>query len=207
MNKTALIKIGASLGVLGLTATLLVGALGGWTSSDSSNQSVQVGVVNLGLGTGSFTSALGTSESPAAPGDSASRYITLTNSTDNALPLKDIVAYVTIGSIVDNYPTTATASDFASDVYVVIDRCSVAWVSGACSGSTTSVLASSYLSDLDTSPEAVQLLATLSVDSIAYLKFVVTLDDQASISEPVEGASALFTWTFNASPRDAINNL
>lgn len=198
------IKIGATAAGVGLAITAMTGAFGGWTSSDATEQAVQAGVVDMSLASSTMTTAFGTTSAPLAPGDTGYRVVTLTNSADNAIDLANVKVYVAMGEITDTVSPAAVKADLEADISIKVESCSVAWSSGACSGTTTTIQDTAALSTYDGSGNAQTLFSSIAKNASKYLKFSYSVANNASITSAAQGASTTVTWTFTADPRSAV---
>lgn len=136
-----------------------------------------------------------------APGDTRNFYVNLTN---GALPALDLTV-----SVSDNGDTLLTRHTTPSKgLQVTIKQCSIAWgtvTAGVCSGSETTVLASTAIKTLNTSSTGAATATTvtsIAANAVLRLKFTITLPDQSETttngvlpSTPIQGLSTAITWT------------
>ena len=173
------------------------------TASNGTPQAASSGTLKLEMaanGTG-----FGTAVSNLAPGDVINRHIQLTNSgtlEGSALTLGVTDAATT---------PSALSTDATKGLRAAVARCSVAWTAstGACGGVTTSLLASTAVSALRTTPSSV-VAGALTAGEILHLQVKITLPDSAETTVngvlpagTIQGLTAQLTWNFNEVQRTA----
>lgn len=187
------LKLGLSA-LLVLIALLLVGlgAFASFTSTTSASESVATGTVTIALGaTGAATNRLNVDASGLGPGDSIQRSFDLLNQGSMNLTSITLTTTATTSSLLD--------TDTTNGLQAVIDRCSVAWTeagsspnfSYACSGSTTTVLASRAVIG---SNLALSNLGALTSGATDHLRLTVTLPSTAGNS--LQGQSSTIQYSF-----------
>ena len=203
------IVVAAALGGAGMVASNVFAALTA-TATNTSGGSVTTGTLKLTLApssvsglTGGFTSAI----TAMGPGDTFNRYIDLSNSgtLDGATPTLQISSSDT---------STLTESTTAG-LQVLIQACTVAWTNagiGTCSGTQTTVLASTPVKTLKTSAQTITLPSVLT-GATNFLKISTSLpagnENVINGNLPVgtvQGLTASLTWAFVIQERAAITN-
>jgi spore coat-associated protein N len=137
-----------------------------------------------------------------APGDTVNRFIDITNGgtlDGTALTLK----------VADAAATTLT-TDATNGLQITVTQCSVAFTTGtgACSGTTTTPLATISANGLLTAQSLTGI--TTTAGAVARLKFTLTLPAGSEVttngnlpSGTVQGVTSTLTWTFNEAQRNA----
>lgn len=196
-------RMAASIVAVAFALGAMSGAFGGWTSSDTANQGVQAGVVNLGLGAGQLSTGFGSTDSPFGPGDSGVRTFSLANTADSALALANLTIQATPTVSADSASPVATAEEVAASFTILIEQCSIAWSGGSCAGSKTTVVSSRAMSALTAAPVALNIGgdATLAKGATAYLQLTMTV--VASPPDAVQGVAGSISWSFTGGPRTA----
>jgi hypothetical protein len=138
------------------------------------------------------------------PGDTVNRYVDLSNTgtLDGASPTLQIVTS----------DSNTLVNSSSAGLQVAITACSVAWTNtGTCSGSSTTVLASTPASTIKTAAQNLTLPSVL-VGGVNYLKVATTLpagtENVLNGVLPVgtvQGLTATLTWTFIIQERTATN--
>ncbi len=186
-------------GLLAL-ATAGVGgaAFAAFSGTSNASQSVASGTLTLnGIGTNAAGNRLSVGASNIAAGDTIQRAVTLT--TGGTLDLSSITL-----------TTAATTSsllntDTTNGLQMVIDKCSVAWTETGtvapftytCSGTTTSVLASTPVIGTNLA------LSNMTLTTGATNNLRVTLTLPSSAPNTLQGQSSVISYTFNATQRAA----
>lgn len=194
---------------LALSAVLLSGAaaLAGhgafatFTSSATGGpQSITTGTVVIALGaTGASTNRLNINATGVAPGDTIQRSVDLSNSGSLNL------ASITLG--LSASPTSALDTDGTNGLQTTVKSCSVAWTESGppytytCSGSTTTVLASTAVSTLKSTPTALPGLGSLTASGSDHL--MVTLTLPSSADNTFQNLTSTLTYTFTGTQRAA----
>ena len=193
----ATIVIAAAVGGTAMVSTSVFAALTA-TANNTSGGSVATGTLSLTLApssvsgiTGGFTSAI----SNMGPGDTVNRYIDLTNggTLDAVNPTLQITP-----SVSNALTTNATAG-----LQVAIKNCTVNWSNtGVCSGTETTVLATTPASTLVSSAQSLTLPSTLA-GAVSKLKISLSLpvgnENVVNGVLPVgtvQGLTAALTWNF-----------
>ena len=195
----------AAIGGAGLVSSNVFAALTA-TASNTTGGSVTTGTLSLTLApssvsglTGGFTTAI----TAMGPGDTVNRYIDLTNAgtLDGATPTLAITT-ADSNTIVNNAVT---------GLQVTISACTVAWTNtGTCSGTTTSVIASTPVSTLKTSAQSITLPTVLAT-GVNRLKVAISLPAGSENTVngvlpvgTVQGLTAALTWQFTVTERSAV---
>jgi len=141
-----------------------------------------------------------------APGDSVDRFVDLLNAgTLDAAGLT--LALTADGDAV--LVTDGTGPSTTRALTLAVDACATPWDTGAstCAGGATSLLGSTTLSTLVTSPQA--LAATFERGATMHLRLRFTLPDQSETSvdgvpptPTIQGATVDVTTTFRVEQRD-----
>jgi hypothetical protein len=176
------------------------------TAANTTAEAVNTGTLLLNLsnnGVG-FSQAV----SNLAPADVVNRYVTLTNS--GSLAAKDLGVKVTATG--DAVLVAGTTANPAGGLRVSIDSCTVAWTptTGACSGTTSSVLTQSALSTLTGSTPTTLTAPERAAGATSNLKISLVLPDQTETSangvlptDTIQNKTTQLTWTFNQTQRTA----
>jgi hypothetical protein len=137
------------------------------------------------------------------PGDTVNRYIDLTNAgtLDGATPTL-LISSVDSNTIINNAST---------GLQVTISACSVAWTNtGTCSGTTTSVIASTPVATLKSSAQNITL-PTVLAGGLNRLKvsMVLPAGSENTVNgvlpvNTVQGLTAALTWSFTVTERSAV---
>jgi hypothetical protein len=201
----ATIVVAAAIGGAGLVSSNVFAALTA-TASNTTGGSVTTGTLSLTLApstvpgiTGGFTTAI----TAMAPGDTVNRYIDLTNAgtLDGVTPTL-LISSVDSNTILNN-PTTG--------LQVSISACTVAWTNtGTCSGTTTSVIASTPVATLKSAAQSITLPSVLA-GGLNRLKISIALPASSEVTingvlpvGTVQGLTAALTWSFTITERNAI---
>jgi predicted ribosomally synthesized peptide with SipW-like signal peptide len=191
-------KIVLSVAAVG-TAAALAGA-GTWatfTSAANADQSVSTGTVVIELGApGTAANRLTVNATAVAPGDTIQRAVNLSNTGSLALGSLSLSTAATTSSILD--------TDTTDGLQMAIDRCSVAWTESgtapaynyACSGTTTSVVASRPVIGANLAMSNLTVTAPGTTD---HLRVTVSLPSAAGNS--FQGKSSTISYTFTATQR------
>ncbi|HWC35258.1 MAG TPA: TasA family protein [Mycobacteriales bacterium] len=190
-------------------ALLMTAGFGVWaslnaTAFNASPQAVSSGTLSLTLadnGAG-FSSAI----SNMAPGDVVNRYVDLTNGGNlDATGLTLAVSATGSSALITDGTSPATKA-----LKVAVTSCSGSWnnSTGVCTGSTTSLLASTTLSALSSAQSLIA--GSIAAGAVEHLQVAVTLPDQTETttngSAPgttIQGQTANLTYTFQESQRTA----
>lgn len=175
------------------------------TADNGTGQSVASGTLKLELGTVAGSGGITTAISNLAPGDSVIRYVDLTNSgTLDAQLLKLQVAATGDATLITDGVSPATKA-----LTVAVKSCTVAWVAGVCSGTTTQELSATTLSALNTATGLLNPSPTAG--TVMHLQLTTALPDQTEnvvngvIVEPsVQGKTATLVYTFSEAQRTAV---
>lgn len=185
----------AALAAHGAFATFTSGATGG-------PQAISTGTVVIGLGaTGASTNRLTVSASGVAPGDTIQRSVDLSNTGTLNL------ASVTLGMTAS--PSSALDTDSTNGLQMTVQSCSVAWTEAGtapaytytCSGTTTSVLSSTPVATLKTTPATLPGLASLTAGGTDHLLVTLTLPTSADNS--FQNLSSTLSYNFTGTQRAA----
>jgi spore coat-associated protein N len=185
--------IGAAAGVAG------VGTYATFTSSTSANQSISSGTVTIALGaTGASTNRLTVGASNIAAGDTIQRSVDLIN--QGSLDLSSVTLTTTA-------PTSSLLNtDTSNGLQMAIDRCSAAWTESgtapaytySCSGSTSSVLASTPVVGSNMS---LANMAALTHGATDHLRVTLTLPTAAP--NTLQNQSSVIQYAFTGTQRAA----
>ena len=192
----------ASVGGAALVSSSVFASLTA-TASNTSAGSVTTGTLSLtqaasavsGI-TGGFTTAI----TAMAPGDVVNRYVILTNGgTLDA-------ASMTLGLAAS--PSTALTTNGTAGLQITVNKCTVAWTAGACSGTSTVALATTSALTLAT-PQAFTPSA-LTSGAVSNLQIVISLPSGSEVTAncvlpggTVQGLTTALTWTFTETQRTA----
>jgi hypothetical protein len=197
-----------ALAVVG-TGVVVGTGFGVWASlnatASGAAESVTSGTLKLTMaanGTG-FAQAIGN----VAPGDTVNRYVDLTNSGSlDAQNLNVTVAATGSQALITDGVAPATTKALR----VSITSCSGAWnaTTGACSGTTSAVLAATPVSGL---ASATNIIAgSIPAGTVAHLQISTQLPDQAETTvngnlpaTTIQGQTANLTYTFGEAQRTA----
>lgn len=138
-----------------------------------------------------------------APGDIYNVYVNLNNTGTLAS-----AAGMTLGASSSPANALTNGSIAGEGLSVAITQCSVAWSSGSCPGSTTTILASTLLSTFSSAQSLSNVPAlAASTGQVAHLQFSLTLagtetSTNGTLPSPsVQGLSTTITWTFTEQQR------
>jgi spore coat-associated protein N len=193
----AVTSVGLALTGVGVYAALSA-------TATSTSQTITSGTLSLTMaaesGSAGFTSAI----SNLAPGDTVNRFVDLTSG--GTLPGQALTLGVTDGT------PTRLSTDSTNGLQVTVSGCTVAWntTTGACSGSTNTVLASTPLATL-TGSASTLVSGAVASGTVYHLKVGVylpsLLNDVTTNGTPIantlQGLSASLTWTFTEAQRTA----
>lgn len=187
-------------GVLSLTGA---GVMAGLNAVATGTHDVTSATLSLTVSTDAGA-GFGQTLSNMAPGDVANSFVRLTNGA--GLAAKDLTLSVTgTGSTI---LTTSAAKGLA----VAVSSCSVAWTAsdGSCSGSSSSLLASTPVATLSGTPGTL-VSGAVAASAVYHLKLSVSLPDQSETTTngtppggTVQGLSTTLTFSFNELQRDAV---
>jgi spore coat-associated protein N len=188
-----LVGAGAALAAPGAFATFTSTASGG-------PQTISTGTVTIALGApGGATNRLTVNASGVAPGDTISRSVDLTNSGSLNL------ASVTLGMSATT--SSALDTDSSNGLQVTVQSCSVAWTEAGppytytCSGTATTLLASTSVSAMKTAPVSIAPLNALTAGGTDHLEVILTLPSAAPNS--FQNLSSTVTYDFTGTQRAA----
>lgn len=194
----------AALGGAGMVATNVFAALTA-TATNTSGGQVTTGTLKLTLApssvsgiTNGFTSTIAN----IGPGDTANRYIDLTNggTLDGMTPTLQL----------STSDTNTLVESSTAGLLIAISACSQAWTNtGSCGGTTTVVLASTSVKTLKTSAQNITL-PTVAASTVNYLKVSTSLPASTENvlngvlpSGTIQGLSATLTWAFTITDSSA----
>lgn len=170
------------------------------TAVATASTSVTSGTLSLTDTATAGSGGLVTAIPAMAPGDVVNRYVDLTNggTLDADTTTVRIVA-----------TSNALTTDATKGLKVTISACSVAWVTGSCSGTTTSVLAQTAVSAIVAADQNLSLPSKLA-GAINRLKVSLLLPDNTEVttngalpSGTIQGLTATLAWTFTEQQRTA----
>ena len=192
----------ASIGGAALVSSSVFASLTA-TASNTTGGSVTTGTLSLtqaasavsGI-TGGFTTAI----TSMAPGDVVNRYVILTNAgTLDA-------ASMTLG--LSASPSTALTTNGTAGLQITVNKCTVAWTAGACSGTSTVAMATTSALALAT-PQSFSPTA-LTSGAVSHLQIVISLPAGSEVTTngtlpvgTVQGLTTALTWTFTEAQRTA----
>lgn len=188
-----------STAVLGLVGA---GVFAGLSATATGTQSVSGGTLSL-IVTPDVGAGFGQSYSNVAPGDTMNSYVVLTNGSSLAAQAMTLQVVGT-GS-------TLLTTDATRGLHVTVTQCSVAWTlaTGTCTGTTTTLLASTSVSTLASTPGSV-IPGTIAVNAVYHLQVSLTLPNQSETtvngtvpSNSIQGLSTTLTYTFDEAQRSA----
>lgn len=195
-------KVLVSLGILGLAGALAgMGTYASFTSTTSATQTVTSGTAIITLGAaGAGTNRLDVPASGLVAGDTVQRSADLINPGPSDLAGISLSTTVSASSLLD--------TDTTNGLQMVIDKCSVAWTETgssapftyACSGSISSVLASSPVIGTNL---PLANLSTTTASNTDHLRVTLTLPTGAG--NTLQGLSSTITYTFTGTQRAATN--
>ncbi len=174
------------------------------------SESVTSGTLNLTL-SADVGAGFSNFVAPMAPGDTDNVYVNLSN-TGTLATAAGMTLWV--AGAPGNALTNGTAP--GEGLTVTATQCSVAWTlaTGVCSGSTTSILASTQISAMNTSGTAVSLsnvpALAASIGKVAHVQVSLGLvGTETSVngvapSPTIQGLSTTLTYTFTEQQRTGI---
>ena len=186
-----------------LTATAFNGSAHSVTSGTLKLTQAASGVATLTAG---FTTAV----TALAPGDTINRFVDLNNGGTLG------GASMTLG-LADSAGTTLTtgASAAANGLQVLVKECNVAYttITGACSGTETTMLTTSANTLL--APQALTIAAAdLLPAGLTHAKFIISLPASSEVTtngtlpgSTIQGVTSLLTWTFTETQRAGTNTV
>lgn len=141
-----------------------------------------------------------------APGDTRHFYVDVSNG--------ELEAQALTLSVADNGDSLLTRHTTpANGLQVTVNKCSVAWAAGACSGTTTTLLTETPITSLNTSFSGTALSlapGAFAANSTLNLKFTLKLPNQDETvingvlpSNSIQGLSTQLTWTLREIQRNA----
>jgi len=193
----AVVGMAGSIGV-SVAATSASASLDA-VANNTTPQAIATGTLSLTQANGAGSTGFGSTFTTMAPGDSLTYYV---NYTNGSLPAQNL--YLSINETSNNLLTR----DATKGLTVAVSRCSVAWTfaTGVCSGTTTSMLATTAVSTLNTTSgaggaEATIFTGTTAASDVKFLKFVVALPNQTETTVngvapggTIQGLSNSITW-------------
>jgi spore coat-associated protein N len=195
-------KLAVSAALLAAGAALVgPGAFASWTSSATGGpQSISTGTVTIALGATGTANRLTVNATGVAPGDTISRAVDLSNTGSLNL------ASVTLG--ISASPSTALDTS-SSGLQLTVQSCSVAWTEAGtapaytytCSGTATTVVSSTAVSTLETTPTTLSGLNALTAGGTDHLEVTLTLSTSAPTS--MEGLTSTLSYNFTGTQRAA----
>jgi hypothetical protein len=198
-----------ALAVIG-ASVLITSGVGVFATLSASVNNVTPQVVDSGTLVLSLDdNGVGFSDSIAdlAPGDVVNRFVTLTNS--GTLEGKDLT-FNTESTGTPTLITDGASPATTKALKVSITRCSVAWTpaTGACSGTTSTLLSPTTLAAAGTSQTLIS--GSISIDQEIFLRVSIELPGQSETTvngllpgSTVQGGEVDITFTFIESQRDA----
>ena len=189
-------KLGLSAVLVGAGAALAApGAFATFTSTATGGpQTISTGTVTIALGaTGGSTNRLNVNASGVAPGDTISRSVDLSNTGSLNL------ASITLGLSAST--SSALDTDATNGLQTTVKSCSVAWTEAGppytytCSGTTTTVLASTAVAALKSTPAGITPLNALTAGGTDHLEVILTLPSAAPNSFQNLGSTVSYDFT------------
>jgi hypothetical protein len=189
----------ALAGSLSLVSSAVFSALA-TSAFNTTPQAISSGTLSLTYA--DVGQGFGTAITGIAPGDSVNRFIALTNG--GTLAAKDLTLRISAAA------ATILTTDASKGLQISVTGCTVAWTpaTGVCSGSTTSLLASTPAPTLISTPQA--LVSAVSASEVLNLRIGISLPDATETTTngvppvgTVQGLTANITWTFDAVQRTA----
>lgn len=186
----------AAVGGAGLVATNVFAALTA-TATNTSGGAVTTGTLKLTLAPSSvsgITNGFTTTVDKLGPGDTANRYIDLTNggTLDGMTPTL----------LLSTSDTNTLVESATAGLQIAINACPVAWTNTGTCGSPTVVLATTAVKVLKTSAQNITL-PTVNAGTTNYLKISISLPtSNESVlngvlpSGTIQGLTATLTWAF-----------
>ena len=179
-------------------------------ANNASATSITTGTLSLTQANGATGTGFTQTLTGLVPGDTRNFFVTLTN---GSLLAQDI----TLG-VADSASNTLSRNATPSKgLQITVSRCTVTWTAGACSGTTSVVLATQAITVINTAGTgsvATLIAGAIAAADVFYLKFTLLLPDQtetttngviASPSTSIQNATAALTWTFREVQRTATN--
>jgi spore coat-associated protein N len=199
--------IGIGTAVVGLAITGM-GVFAGLNAvaTNTTAQNITSGTLKLTMAPATGSAGFTTGISNLAPGDTANRYVDLSNGGNLDAQTLSLAA-------ADGSPTKLS-TDVTNGLHVTVTQCSGAtWTvaTATCgAGGTTSVLANSVaLSALIATPTTL-IAGAVTAGTVLHLQVAVTLPNQLETTTngtlpvgTIQGLSASITWTFNELRRTA----
>jgi len=211
-------SVGAKIAIV-LTATVGGVALVGSsvfasltaTANNTAAHSITSGTLKLtqaASGVAGLTAGFTTAVNAVAPGDTINRFMDLTNAGTLA------GASITLG-VVDSAATKLT-TDAVNGLQVTVKECTVAYttVTGACSGTETTMLAATSANVLLSAQSLTVAAADLLAAGVAHTKFIISLPASSEVTTngtlpgaTIQGLTSLLTWTFTETQRAGTNTV
>ena len=196
-------KLAASLALVAATASIAgLGTFATFTSSTSAaTQNVSSGTLQVDIGaTGSVANRLNIAATGVAPGDTIQRTVDLVNSGSLDFASLALTTTASTSSVLD--------TDATNGLQMAIDGCSVPWTEGGtapaytytCSGTTTSVLASSPVIQ---SNVALSSMSAATAGGTDHLRVTLTLP--ATAGNTFQTQSSAIDYVFSGTQRTATN--
>ena len=192
--KTTTGKILASVALVGTAAAVAgMGTFGSFSSSTNASQAVTAGTIVIALGATS-ADTLNVPVTGLLPGDTVEKLVTLNNTGNSDLGTVSLTTADTGTSV------SALTADTSNGLQLLIENCSVAWsvtaVPYTCSGSKTTVLASSPIIGAN---RVLANLTSLTHGKTDNLKVSTTLPKAAPDS--FQGIASTIGFNFAATQR------
>ena len=187
-----LLSAGAALAGHGAFATFTSAATGG-------PQSITTGTVTIALGAVGTANRLTVNATGVAPGDTIQRAVNLSNTGSLNL------ASITLGLSAST--SSALDTDASNGLQTTVQKCSVAWTESGppytytCSGTTTSILASTAVATLKTTPSSLSGLGSLTAGGSDYL--MVTLSLPSGTGNTFQNLTSTISYNFTGTQRAA----
>jgi hypothetical protein len=152
-----------------ITAAAVIGVrVGPGVAATFTSQSTSpTGTLSVARLTGSF--ATGTDDLGAAGGVGGSSYVMTISGLGIGLSTHRFTSLTNTGSVLATFAGKVTATGLSGSLNLAVDKCSVAWSGGLCSGTTTALLTATSLSG---APSVTY--GSLAVNGVAFVRYTFT---------------------------------
>jgi hypothetical protein len=198
-------KILAACFVLSALSLTGAGAYAALSATATGTSAVTTGTLLMTLTHDGTSGGLPETITGMAPGDVYNVYVNLNNTGTLAS-----AAGMTLGASSSPVTALTNGSIAGEGLSISITQCSVVWLTGACSGTTTTILPSTALSSFS-SPQSLSNVPSLAATNgqLAHLQFSLTLAGTETSTNgtlpasTIQGLSTTITWTFTEQQRTA----
>jgi hypothetical protein len=173
------------------------------TATATGTSAVTSGTLLMTLTPDGTSTGLPETVTAMAPGDVYNVYVNLNNTGTLAS-----AAGMTLGAAANPLTPLTDGSIAGEGLTVTVNQCSVAWVAGACSGATTSILPATLLSAFATAQTLSNVPAlAATTGQLAHLQFSLSMAGTETSTNgvlptpTVQGQSTTITWTFTEQQR------